>query len=197
VFNGVLQATIDSGMELSAIQTAGVQRDIMIPIGIRAAPAAGDPCYCCKATHSGFTVMEDGGAMMVNATFGSWDASDTVIYPIPWGQIIVAKSTITVTTTSAAVLGTSCTGGYMMYQVFSGSSGRWTIKLQDSVDDNVYADIEGLTVMIADASSPTAGIVQTTATTNTVDNYIKCVMTEDSAGTIILAVALVRDTVLG
>jgi hypothetical protein len=193
-YNGVLQSTTDSGTEISKIQGAGVGRDIMIPCGIRAEPAAGDQVFCCKATHSGFGVVESGGAMTISGTFGAWDVSDLPSYPIPWGQLITAKSTITGTGNQTGVNTGQDTarGGYMMYQVFTGTSGTWTLHLEDSPDNISYTDVEGLTVTVAAASIPCAGIIQTTAITTQIEGYVRLVATEDVAGSIVLAVALVR-----
>jgi len=197
-YNGVLQSTTDSGVEISRIQSTGTSRDIMIPVGIRAAPAAGDPVFCCKSTHNGFQVVEDGGAMTVNGIFGEWDVSDLVTYPVPWGLLQEPYTTDTITTTGAALTypgGIATAGGYMAYQIFAGGTGTWTIKITDcSSAGGSYADVEGLTVTV-DASVPAAGIVQTTATTTAIDVYTKSVATEDVAGTLIFALALVRGIV--
>jgi hypothetical protein len=195
-FNGVMQSTTDSGTEISKIQTAGVSRDILVAIGDRAAPVAGNPAFVCKSTHSGFQVVEDGGAIAVNADFGEWDASDIPNYSSPWGIMLTAEYDSFDETLSGSVINTgldTSLGGFFMYQVLPGGSGRWVVKVMDDPDGGSgYADVEGLTVTISDASVPQAGIIQTTAITTQIEPYVKLFCTEDAAGTLILAAALVR-----
>lgn len=195
-FNGVLSSTTDSGMEISRIQTAGTYRDIMIPIGTRTAPALGDAVFCCKSPEVVFHIQESGGGIFVNAEFGPWDASDLSTYRNPWGNLLIPYSTLTVTTTGdsyrSPFQASTTYGGFLVYQIFTGSSGGWTIHIEDSTDDNTFADVEGATVTIADVSTPQAGIVETTAHTTQVDQYVRAIATEDSAGTLICAVAFVR-----
>lgn len=199
-FNGALQSTTDSGTEISKIQLGGVQRDLLVAVGDRAAPTAGNPAFCCKTAHKGFSVLEDGGAITVQAVFEGWDAADTILYPNPWGIMLTGgggyetfDETLSGSAINTGVASKTVKGGYFMYQVLPGSTGGWTIKVMDDPDGlSGYTDIEGLTVTIADVSTPQAGIVQTTAQTNEIEPFVKVYCTEDSAGTLILAAALVR-----
>ena len=196
-FNGVLQATTDSGTEVSGIELPGTTRDIMIPIGIRAAPAEGDPVFCCKSNHSLFNVVENGGAITVQATFGDWDASDTISYSIPWGVLLHPKGAETAVNSADGAdhdYGAATTkGGYMAYQVFAGSDVAGTIKVQhaDTAEDASYADL--CSASITATSDPCGGIVQTAATTTTVNRYLRWQITISQGTTVTFALAFVRN----
>jgi hypothetical protein len=195
--NGVMQSTTDSGVEISRIQAPGTTRDIMIPVGIRAAPMIGDPVFCCKSSHNGFHVVENGGAMTITAEFGAWDASDPTAYPIPWGVLLHANGADTdvnagtTDTVDNAVQTTA--GGYMAYQILGGDI-TGTVRVQHSAT-NVNGDfilLPGCTTTI-DGAAPSAGTVRTTVTTgDTVERYIRWQITVTTGTTLTFALAFVR-----
>ncbi len=162
-YNGVLKSTTDSGVEVSRIQSAGTSRVLMIPWGIRGEPAAGDPVFACKSSHNGFQIAEDGGAVVINGVFGEWAASGAIGMQNPWGQLLIPNSSLATTTTSSSARdytqASTLHGGFLVYQILTGSTGGWTIHVEDSTNDSVWADVEGATVTIADVSTPQAGIV--------------------------------------
>ena len=194
-FNGVMQSTTDSGIEISAIQTAGVYRDIMVVFGDRAEPAAaaagiGVPVFCAKSAHSGFKLADDGGAITITAEFADDDASDITGHGIAWGKLIHAKGAETAVNDQKGInTGYSSTlGGVMAYQVFAGD---WagTLKIQSSVTDvdGDYVDIVGATVTLAN-SDPCAGMI-TIPVTETVKQYVRWQLTTTGGTTITFALA--------
>ena len=201
VFNGVMQSTTDSGVEVSRIQTAGVTRDIMIPIGIRAAPAAGDPVYVCKASHGGLHVVEDAGAMAINATFGGWDVSDLPSYTSPWGVLVHALGAETAANTGDGVNNgwTTTTGGMFAYQVTSVTREEATnmvIKLQSCASaDGDFADVTGATVTI-ETTDVTAGIIQV-ASSVTVYQYVRWQAVVTGVISVTFAMAWIPNTATG
>lgn len=195
-FNGVMQSTTDSGIEVSAIQLPGVQRDVMVPVGIRAAPAIGDPVFCCKLAHSGFHVVENGGAITITADFSGQDAADINLPAIPWGVLLHNKEAETAanSSTTDSVLdprGTTTTGGFMMYQIFAGDiDGKIDVQSSDTNVDGDFANVDGLELLTLTA--PSAGIISTTATTTTINQYTRWQLTVNTGNTITFALALVR-----
>jgi hypothetical protein len=197
VFNGVMQSTTDSGVEVSRIQLPGVQRDIMVAQGIRADPATGDPVFMCKSSHSGFNIAEDGGAMTVNATFGGWDASDLINYQKPWGVLLHPKGEETISGQGTQIDNGAATaaGCYMQYQFFSGDIAG-TLYVYDSSDGGGGGDWAAITdgVSFLGASSisiPSAGI-SVLPVTQAVRRYITWVLTVTSGTSLTFSAAFVR-----
>ena len=58
-YNGILDNT-DGGMH-SALKDSDTVRDVMIPIGDRAAPVAGNPCFCAQVTQNSYKAQPSGG----------------------------------------------------------------------------------------------------------------------------------------
>jgi hypothetical protein len=193
-YNGVLQSTTDTGIEVSAIQTAGVGRDIMIPIGDRAAPAFNDPVFCCKASHNGLHVVESGGAITITAEFGSYDASDVVGGVLPWGKLIhinEAETAVNSSTTDTLDIGAAgATYGYFAWQIFSGDIAG-TIKVQhsDANTDVSFVDLTGCSATIA---VPGAGMALATISPK---QYIRWQITISSGTTLTFAMAFVHNGV--
>jgi len=171
--------------------------DVMIPIGIQAAPAAGDPVYVGKFEIASFQPLEEGKAAVASVTFADWDASDLPGYEKPWGNLLHARSAATAVNTSTGDHdhGAQTTaGGYMAYQVFSGGDGTATIKVQHSATavDGDFADLGGCTTGVIDCSVVSAGILNTTTTTTTVERYTRWQIVLGTATTLTFALAFIR-----
>jgi len=192
-YNGILDNT-DDGLH-DVLASSDAVRDVMIPIGIRADPAAGDPCFCAQVSQNSYQAQPGGGMVTVTIDLGNWDErGDSKAFPIPWGYLLHASGAETGTNTSGTYsidsgdTGTTL-GGYMMYQLFS-SDGTVAIKVDDSPDDAAWTTL--LTSGDIDASStPQSGIVATSLT-ETVDRYLKWRLTFNTASTATFALAFVR-----
>ena len=194
--NGFFDNTATTGLHVIG-STAGVKRTVMAPIGMRAAPAEGDPVFCGDYTQLGY--QESGeGFVGVNIPFGGWDNSGTTkAYDQPWGTLLHEKSAETAAST---VTGegkhdngaSSALGGYMVYQVFTGT-GAVTISIDDSADDSAYTALTGATTgEIADASVPQAGIIAL-GKTATVKQHIRWQIAAGGGfSTVTFALAFVR-----
>jgi len=198
VFNGVMQSTTDASNEVSRLQLPGTQRDIMIAQGIRAAPATGDPVFCCKSSHSGFHVVEDSGAITLNAIFGGWDASDMSGYDKPWGVLLYPYGynyavANTSTTDTVDNLAASTAGGFMMYQITECDIvGTISVQSAANNDDLEFATLSGCTLAITAASTYIAGIVPTTLVTTPVGRYLRWQLAITSGTVLHFALAFVR-----
>ena len=157
---------------------AGVARTIMVPIGIRAAPAQGDPVFCSVNVQNSYGASDDAGAVMATAEFGEWHGASLAGYDRPWGTLLHAPGAETAANTATGVDdwgATTAFGGYMMYQIFASSVVSCTIKVQhaDTNSDGSFSDLGGCTVNAVTVGAPSAGIVATTAPTTSVKRYLR------------------------
>ena len=193
VLNGILDNTATVGLHIVA-STAGVERTVMIPIGDRAAPAAGDPVFCGQFPQKDYK-MEGDGIVHASVNFGPWSTSaDSLLYDQPWGLLLLAKSAKTAanSATGAGIDNgaASTAGGYLVYQVFSGD-GTATISIDDSADDSSYSALSGATSGEIDFSNPTAGLVAL-GKTATVRRYLRWQLSLNTASSVTFALAFVR-----
>lgn len=192
--NGILDNTDTVGLH-EIIKTPGSSRVVMIPVGIRTAPAQGDPVFVGQYQQQTY-MLEGDTAAYINATFDEWDAAGMIAYDNPWGVLLHAKSAVTAVNSATGVddNGASTTqGGYMVYQVFAGD-GTATILTQHAStnSDGSFAALSGATTGVIDCSSPTAGIVAISKTA-TVNRYLRWQITLGTATTVTFALGFVRE----
>ena len=156
----------------------GSNYPVMVPIGIRAAPAQGDPCFCAQVNELGYAGEIAINSMALNLTFGGKPATTVLNHKKPWGVLLHAKAAKTAANTAAGAdgLASSAYGGFMMYQIFAVSgTGTVEIKVQeaDTNSNANFADLTGATSgAIAHTATPTGGIVQL-AITAAVKRYLR------------------------
>jgi len=159
VFNNI--ATVSSHAVLSS---AGVGRVVSVALGIRAAPAVGDPVFHGKFLQLDYQAIPDsGGAMTTTIPFGSYDQTGVILHPNPWGVLLHANSAVTAVNNQAGIDdngAATAKGGYMVYHVLAGN-GTATIKVQDAAtnSDGNFADLSGATTGVIDCSAVSSGIV--------------------------------------
>lgn len=198
--NTILDNTAVSGSHTLAYANT-VLWDIMIPIGIRAVPAMGDPVYMGKFPQKSYLPAEDGGTITASIDFGQWDAGDLTVYRQPWGQLAAPWADYTGANSSAGYTDGSLdttAGGYMMYQVFNyTTAGTFTISMQDSPDNtpaNFGAMATPLTTgALSTALIPCAGIVELPRTA-AVKDYLRYQLSLTTTTHLWMAVAFVRGT---
>ena len=157
--NTILDNTATSGSH-TLLKTPALARRMMVPLGIGAAPALGDPTFCGAFDQTSYEGTEDAGAVVANANFGGWDKTVTLSYDIPWGWLLCPKNSVGVNAANGIAQG-SCTGGWFMYQLFSFTgAGTITFSLQDSLlVGGAYANVtDGVTGAISTATIPSCGI---------------------------------------
>jgi hypothetical protein len=177
-FDGLFDSTPTSGLN-AIMGVGGVLRNLMVPIGIRAAPAMGDPCFCGVFGQKGFAPGESAGAMVTSIPFVDWDAASVINYWKPWGRLLHAAGAETGANTGVGiddVVISTAAGGWLMYQIFaSNAAGTATISIDDS-DTNVGADFDPLTgattTAIAFGSIPCAGVIPI-GTTATIRQFLR------------------------
>lgn len=156
---------------------------VMVPVGIRAAAAAGDPCAMLSLWQkkNEFSHGEGLATVTIDYESAAQDSTATKLaFDTPWGTLVHAKGSETGANSSsgidnAAGAATSL-GAWMMVQIFGVTgAGTVTITLQDSADNQnaTFANVTSLTTgAVANTSAPMAIWAQTTATA-TIKRYVR------------------------
>ncbi len=134
----------------------------MIPIGIRAAPASGDPVFMGYFVQLGYNGELVGPSVYANVPFGQWDISDLPAYERPWGNLVHSKGAETAANTGTNdVDGAQATskGGWLMYHILAGD-GTATVSIDDSADDSAWTALSGATSGSINCAVVQKGIVE-------------------------------------
>jgi len=190
--NGVMDNTASHLHDLPITSGSHV---VMIPIGIRAAPAAGDPVYNGRFYIDGYESTDDGGASVVNVPFGDWDVANLINYSKPWGILIHPLGAETAVNTAIGIDdrgAATALGGYMVYQVTAGN-GTATIKVQDAATNTnpSFSDLTGATSGVITAAAGVSGLVAIGVTAD-VRRYLRWQIVLGTATTVTFVVAFVR-----
>jgi hypothetical protein len=193
--NGFLDNTATSGLHVLANTGTGT-KNVMIPIGIRAAPANGDPCFCAQVEQKNYIAPISGsGLVNITAEFaGSSAAPTTRAYQKGWGTLLHASGAETGANTGTGfndpVAAQTTAGGYLMYQVFA-ANGTGTISIDDSANNVDFLALSGATTGSLTFAAGSSGIVAL-GTTATVRQYLRWQMTKGSLTSITFALAFIR-----
>ena len=170
-------------------------RNLLVAIGVNAAPVAGDPVFAWKMEQSAYTA--EGGEGFTSATlpFGGASYASTLTYSKPWGVLLHANAAETAANTATGLDGTAQTtaGGVFAYHLLS-SDGTVTLKVQDaSTNSNgSFGDLSGATSGSIDATTtPVSGMVAL-STTATVKRYIRWQLAFGTASTATFVAAFIR-----
>jgi len=197
--NGVFDSTATSGLHVIA-STVATSEVVMVPIGIRAAPAAGDPVFMGEFVQLGYTAEESGGAIFANVPFGEWDVANLLSHgrEKPYGILTHAKSAVTAVNTAVGIDdygAATALGGYMCYQVFTAVGGDYTatITMQDAAtnENASFANITGATTGELTCNVPQAGIVDLTATRD-VRRFLRWQISFNGATSVTFSLAFMR-----
>jgi hypothetical protein len=174
--NGLFDNTPTSGLHV-VMNGAGVTRTIMLPIGIQAAPAAGDPVFAGQFTQLGYQGNADQPIVTASIPFGNTaSAANNMLYANPWGILLKALAAVTAVNSANGLGGGGQTtkGGFMCYQI-SAAAGTGnitaTIKVQDAATaGGAYSDLLTTGTLNLGSggvfSGPIAGIVALAPTAN-------------------------------
>lgn len=197
VLNTMFDNTATSGSH--ALGSAGMagMHNLMIPLGIRGAPAQGDPVFCGRFAQVDYVSNVTDGVIASTWRFGGWDANTVMNYGRLWGTLLRPMSATSAVNSAAGVddygAATSA-GGWLMYQVQSitGASGTVTISVEDSANNSTFAALSGATSgAIAYNAAPTSGIVQL-ATNATVRRYLRWQVAFSTVTAVTFSLAFVR-----
>lgn len=155
---------------------------VMIPFGIRAVPAAGDPVWMAMHYVSKVDHTTDAPMMTVTMdfqpTFYGATTPTLINIAMPWGKLAHAMSAATGANSATGLDDAASTsaGAWMMCQFNTyGGTGNATVTLQeaDTNSDGSFGNITGLTTgAIAHTSMPCAVFAQTAATA-AIKRYIR------------------------
>lgn len=177
--NGVFDNTATSSMHALFSAPSG-SRVIMIPVGMRTAPVAGDPCWSSQNYQTSY--LAEAGEVLDTVTmeFGEWDVDNLVAYQKAWGNLLLpltAKTGANSSTSDHDHGAATAFGGYMCYQVTAGAGGDGmatiTVEHADTDNDGSFAALGGCTSGELDMTNVQSGIVETTAKTTTVNQYLR------------------------
>jgi hypothetical protein len=143
--NAVFDNTATTGLHALAQPSAGTSRNVLVAIGMRAAPTESDPCFGGSFYQSGYQIAEDGGAVTSTIPFTGWAAdAESLKYAMPFGQLLhpnVARTSATGVNTAVGfdnpTEAATAKGGYFMYQVLASNAAGVTATL--SVDHGITA----------------------------------------------------------
>jgi hypothetical protein len=200
--NTVFDNTAAIGMGL--LQDAGLKRYVTIPIGIRAAPVDGDPCFGGAFIQKSYQTAESGGGLLLNLPFSGWAGdADTLLYAKPWGILLHANATRTEAVGvnisdgfDNPTGGATSKGGYFIYHVFAGD-GTATLSVDDGTSA-INADMDplaGATSGVINCAVPRSGIVPLSPTA-AVRQFVRWQIDFDAGGgtatTVTFACAFMR-----
>jgi hypothetical protein len=167
VFNNT--AATGSHTELSAVE----EYIVSLCMGIRAAPAVGDPAFLSSFEQMNYTV--DGTeAVLVNAEFvKSITDSD---HEAAFGNVIAAGAALAATTNGTSIdnAASSANGAMAHLHVTVSDGGTWAFKVQDSPDDAAWSDL------ITFTADGTAVAAERGDATGTVDRHLRFQATRTS-----------------
>lgn len=173
--NGIFDNTASTGLHALA-SGAGVKRLVTLARGIRAAPAAGDPCFTAYAVQKNYFATDDSGAATVTMDFAGLDVTQLTNYARPWGVLLHATGAETAVNTAIGQdgLAASTAGGWFWYHIAS-ANGTVTIKAQDAAtnSDGSFTDLTGATSGVVDPSAAPVFGAAALAITATVRRYTR------------------------
>jgi len=200
--NAVLDNTATTGIH-AVMGTAGIKRDILIALGIQAAPAAGDPAFMGQFAQSGYQEVDNGGAMTVTIPFEGWDGiANSMLYAPGWGVLLHPNAAETGVNAGTGfdnpTGGQTLNGGLMAYHVLasSGPSHTATLKVQDAATNTnpSFADLSGATTGVITVTAGVSGLIAlpTTGAGATVRQFLRWQIVLGTATSVTFLIGFVR-----
>ena len=182
------QAVLNNTAAVGSLTELSDQEEYILSLllGIRAAPAAGDPAFSLSLQQISM-VMEGSGPLLLNVDFPG-PGQDVAIPSKAWGKLLYAKTTIAITTTSASIdFGAAqASGAHAYLQIFLAETvGTWALKVQDSPNGSAWSDY------ITFTANGTVVRGEQGRDTTSMDRYVRFVATYSGGGSTNLTVAAV------
>jgi len=183
--NGLFDNTATSGIH-AVLGSAGVSRDVLIAMGIRAVPAAGDPVFMGAFNHNGYQIAPSGGDIALTVPFGKTSPAEAMLYEKPWGVLLHASGEEEGANSAAGIDDygdATAAGGFMMCHILDVTGeGTVTITVEEA-DTNTDESFDTLTSAttgaIAHGSVPYSCIIQL-GKTAAVKRYLRWQMALDT-----------------
>jgi hypothetical protein len=190
---GLFDNTAGSGLHAIA-SGAGINRNVLVAVGIQAVPANNDPAFVGQFLQSGYLALGDENPVSVTIQLTNTSGYGAARqYEQPWGVLLHANAARTAANTATGLDQAAATalGGYMMYQVLAGN-GTAAIKVQHAVSnvDGSFADL--LTSGVITCGAGVSGVVAL-AKTATVNRYVRWQIALGTATSVTFALAFVRN----
>jgi len=195
--NGIYDNTASVGIH-AHLQTAGVERTVLIGIGIQTPPVNNDIAFMGTFNQTGYEVGASDNPITVSIPFANTHfGADNLYYARPWGVLLWALAAQTAANSSAGLdqLAQTTLGGYMCYQITAAAGGgnmTATIKVQDASinTDGNFGDLISSGVINC-VGGGVSGIVQL-APTATVKQFVRPQILLGTATSVTVALAFVR-----
>lgn len=154
-------------------------------VGIKAAPAVGDPCISMPLNQGAYKLSGDGPVLVSINLNGP--GQDHTLPSNVFGAILAYAAALAATTNGASVNnGASSANGALCYlHITVSSGGTWAFKVQHSPNDSAWADLATFTI------NGSVVAVEQKAAAGTVDQYTRLVATRTS-GTVTVTATIVR-----
>jgi hypothetical protein len=195
--NVVMETDSDTTAAHGVMSSQNDDRVVLVAVGDRAAPVAGNPVFGGEFLQLGYTAEDDGGAVVANIPFGPYEAASLIDYDNPWGILVHAEAAADSDGFDSDSFidcgGSTAKGGYMIYHILAGD-GTATITIEHSTttNDSDAAAVGGLTTGELDCSSVQTGIASTTATNTTINQYVRPQISMNTASTVTFVLGLIR-----
>ena len=181
--NGLFDNMATVGIHTALGTAGGDSRNVLIAMGIQAAPAKGDPAFMGAFNQVAYQIAPSGGDVALTVPFGKISPAKGLLYEQPWGRLLHENAAETGANTAAGIDdfgAATAKGGYLMCHILSVTgTGTVTINVQDAATNSnaQFADITGATTgAIAHGSVPYSCIVQLGKTAD-VRRYLRWQMT--------------------
>lgn len=176
---------------------AGQMRNVMIPQGIRAAPAAGDPVFAGQFEQASYLQEEGDGFVICSMKFNeSARRTAFLTYEQPWGFLLHPKGAETAVNTATGLDdngASSALGGVMIYQLFSSNGTLQLITQHASTNSNAsFSNISGATSGSINASTTPVGGAVEIAKGTTINRFTRWQLSFGTATTATFALAFIR-----
>jgi len=194
---GTLNGILSAGGPLDSLGNVydGAALSVTVALGIRAAPAEGDPAFHGYFNIASYQAQESSGAITASLQFDQRSPILVQNHVNPWGVLLHANSAVTAVNSAAGIDdrgAATALGGYMVYHVLAGD-GTATIKVQDAAvnNDGGFADLSGATTGVIACDAVSSGIVAL-GIGATVRRYLRWQVVLGTANTVTFVLSFTR-----
>ena len=198
--NGLFDNTATSGIHAALSTAGGNSRDVLVAMGIRADPAAGDPAFMGAFNQTAYMIAPSGGDIALTVPFGKISPAEGLLYEKPWGTLLHASGAETAANTAIGIDddrrgASTALGGYLVYHILDvDGTGTVTISVEDAATNlnASFAALDGATTAaIAHTAVPCSGIIQIDKT-DTVRRYLRWQLALDTITSCTFVLGFVR-----
>lgn len=173
-------------------------RNLMVAVGVGAAPVAGNPFFAWKFEDVGYNATPGEGFVTATLPLGGASFASTLTYKKPWGALLHAKGAETGANTGTGIddFGASppSLGGIFVYHLFTSDNAvTLTAEEADTNENASFAAITGATSgSINAAVTPQSGMIAI-ATNYAVKRYLRWQINMGSATTATFVCGFIRN----